>query len=101
MNTSEKLDGTTVLKSSNNVVGCEVEGEMVLLDLQSGTYFGLNPVGAEIWGQITQGKSLNEIQQYLLSRYDVGAELCQTEVFALVSKLTERGLVRNGNDEAA
>src|SRR4051794_24893754 len=99
MNTSEKIDGTTVWTASRNVVGCEVEGEMVLLDLQSGTYFGLNHVGAEIWNQIQQKKTLDEIQEVLLSRYRVAPEVCRAEVIALVSNLSERGLVRSGSDE--
>ena len=99
MNTAERVNGTTVWSPSKNAVGCEVEGEMVLLDLQSGTYFGLNPVGAEIWNQVIQRKSFAEIRQHLLSQYQVTPERCEQEVLALLTKLAEKGLVRNGSDE--
>jgi len=101
MNAVEKINGTTVWAASKNAVGCEVEGEMVLLDLQSGTYFGLNPVGADVWNQITQRKSFAEIQAYLLSQYRVTPERCEAEVLSLITKLAEKGLIRNGSDESA
>ena len=73
---------------------------MVLLDLQSGTYFGLNPVGAEVWNQLNQRKTLDQIQQHLLTRYRVSPERCRSEVFTLVSTLVERGLVLSGSDDS-
>jgi hypothetical protein len=76
-----------------NAVGCEIEGEMVLLDLDSDTYFGLNPVGADIWNFIREEKSLDEIQTYLLSRYNVPRERCEEEVRGLLVALAARGLI--------
>lgn len=101
MNIAEKVNGTTVWTPSKNAVACEVEGEMVLLNLQSGTYFGLNGVGTEIWNQLAQQKTFDEIQQHLLARYRVAPERCEAEVLALLTKLTERGLVRTGSDETS
>ena len=99
MNTAEKVNANSVWTASKNTVSCEVEGEMVLLDLQSGTYFGLNAVGAEIWNQITRHKSFAEIQHHLLGQYRVTPEQCEEEVLSLMTKLTEKGLVKSGNDE--
>jgi len=99
MNTAENATGMTVWSASKNAVSCEVEGEMVLLDLQSGTYFGLNSIGAEIWNQVTQRKSFAEIQKHLLSEYRVTPERCEAEVLSLLTKLAEKGLVKCGNDE--
>ena len=49
MTTAEDIVMTTRILASDKVVGCEIDGEIVLLHLDTGTYFGLNPVGAEIW----------------------------------------------------
>ena len=34
---------------SSQVVAREVGNETVLLDLESGTYYGLDPIGARMW----------------------------------------------------
>jgi hypothetical protein len=101
MNTAEKLNEKTIWSPSKNVVACDVEGEMVLLDLQSGTYFGLNGVGAEIWNQISQRKSMGEIQRHLLSVYQVAPDRCEAELHNLVIQLSDRGLLRSGGDDTA
>jgi len=91
----------TIWIPTKNAVSCELEGEIVLLDLQSGTYFGLNKVGAEIWNQLTLGKSTDEIQQYLAGRYAVSAERCRRDVLALIGQLREKGLVRAEDEDEA
>ena len=101
MNTADRIEGATVWTVSKSAVGCEVGGEMVLLDLNSGTYFGMNAVGAEIWRQLNLGRSFDEIQQHLLERYRVSAQQCESEVLAFVGVLSQRGLIRNGSDEAS
>lgn len=107
MNTAERsISGPDAIRSTrwiadSNAVGCEIEGEMVLLDLQTGTYFGLNRVGAEIWNQLREGKTAGEIQTYLLSQYSVAPERCEAEVLALLTELRDRGLVKSANEAAA
>ena len=46
------LTGSTTITVSKDFVYCNVEDEMVLLGMEDGIYYGLNPVGAFIWEQI-------------------------------------------------
>ena len=57
-----------------NVKARQVGEEMVILDLASGTYFGLDPVGARIWKLMGEGKTLAEICEVMLDEYDVSLE---------------------------
>jgi hypothetical protein len=99
MKTAEDLLINTRVIAKASAVGCDVEGEMVLLDLDSDTYFGLNPVGADIWNYIREEKSLQEIQSYLLSRYKVSRERCEQEVRVLLTNLAAKGLIETRPDE--
>lgn len=94
MKTAEQITASTRVIASDNVVGCDIQGEMVLLDLNSGIYFGLNAVGADIWNFVREEKSVEEIQHYLMSQYAVSLERCEAEVISLLSRLSERGLIR-------
>lgn len=84
---------TTVIASSE-AISCDLDGEAVILHVGSGTYFGLNPLGAEIWSLIQQERTVSEICDRLLDEYDVGREQCETEVMALLCRLKEEGLIR-------
>lgn len=83
------------LVPAKDVVAREVGGETVLLDLSSGTYFGLNEVGNRIWFWIeTDGCTLGEISERLHSEFDVSAKDAQSDVFALAQSLVEHGLLQ-------
>jgi hypothetical protein len=78
------------------VMARQVGDETVILDLGSGTYFGLDPVGARIWQLIGEGKTLGEICDTMLDEYEVTREALQRDVFDLVDKLLEQKLISIG-----
>jgi hypothetical protein len=75
------------------VMARTVGDETVILDLASGTYFGLDPIGARIWQLIGEDKTLAEICETMLEEYEVEREQLETDVLRLSSELLERGLV--------
>jgi hypothetical protein len=71
----------------------QVGVETVILDLASGTYFGLDPVGARIWQLMGEGKTLAEICSMMLDEYEVERGQLETDVLRITGELLERGLV--------
>ena len=67
--------------------------ETVILDLESGTYFGLDPVGARIWQLMKEGKSLAEICDVMLNEYEVSREKLERDASALAQDLAARNLI--------
>lgn len=67
--------------------------ETVLLNLASGTYFGLNLVGARVWQLLSAGESMPTICEIILTEFDVRAESLQNDVIRLLQALLEQGLV--------
>jgi hypothetical protein len=67
--------------------------ELVLLHLESGTYFGLDPVGARVWQLIQAGKSLSQACDAVIEEYDVSREVLEQDVLALVRNLIDKKLV--------
>ena len=78
------------------VMARQVGDETVILDLGSGTYFGLDPVGARIWQLIGEGKTLGEICDTMLDEYDVTREALERDVVELADKLLEQKLISIG-----
>ena len=88
-----ELSGSTVVTVNNDYVYCKVEDEMVLLGMEDGIYYGLNPVGAFIWEQIKEPKTINRIRDAILDEYDVEKSECERDLFELLKELTEKGMV--------
>ncbi len=74
----------------------QVEGESVLLNLQDERYFGLDEVGTRIWALLTSSDSIQTAFEALLNEYDVEAEQLRRNLYDLIGKLVENGLVEVG-----
>jgi hypothetical protein len=77
----------------SQVMARQVGDETVILDLQSGTYFGLDPVGARIWQLIGEGRTFGEICDTLLDEYEVAREVLERDVNELAEKLLAQKLI--------
>lgn len=88
-----KLEDSIV--ASEDIVAREVGGETVLLDLEAGTYFGLNAVGGRIW-QMLEGSSLqlSQVCDQLEGEFAVERATLETDVLALVSDMMANNLVK-------
>jgi len=67
--------------------------DCVMLDLKSGTYFGLDPVGARVWQLLNDGKSIDETCAILAIEFDATREQIDADVSQLVKELAANGLV--------
>ncbi|WP_321422026.1 PqqD family protein [uncultured Methanobacterium sp.] len=88
-----ELSGSTVVTVNNDYVYCKVEDEMVLLGMEDGIYYGLNPVGAFIWEQIKEPKTIDQIRDAILDEYNVEKDECERDLLELLKELTENGMV--------
>ena len=68
--------------------------ETVILDLASGTYFGLDGTGTRIWQLLEQGTTLREVCEAMLADYDVAPQDIERDVLELARELSARGLIR-------
>jgi hypothetical protein len=69
-----------------------LDDEAVLLNLKTGTYFGLDAVGTRIWQLLTEHRSLARVLDLLLEEYDVDRGPLEQDLLALVDQLCSKGL---------
>src|SRR5205823_10884878 len=70
-----------------------IEGEVILIALDTGTYYSLRETGADVWAGIEQGAAEGEILEALARRYDAAPEEMRPAVGALLAELRAEGLV--------
>jgi Coenzyme PQQ synthesis protein D (PqqD) len=91
--------------NSPNVIHETIEGEVILIDLKTGTYYSLREAGAAIWEAIDRGAGLDEIEGALELRYEGSPDEIRDSVRELVGELEREGLIRaeqsNDGDRAA
>jgi hypothetical protein len=87
------MNATDTFSIAPDVMAQEVGDEIVILDLRSGTYFGLDPVGARIWRHAEAGKSLDGICEELLAEFDVSGADARRDAAELLEQLVARALI--------
>ena len=78
---------------SSEVLSQEVDGETVILDLESESYFGLDEVGTRIWQLLNEGSNLQTVFDILLGEYDVDEKQLEKDIQDHVALLVEAGLI--------
>ena len=81
------------LTVSGEVMVQEVGGEIILLDMASEQYFGLDAIGTRIWQLIGQHDLLRDIHGVLCAQFDAAPDQIATDLVALAQSLQEAGLV--------
>jgi len=71
----------------------DVAGETVLLNLSTGTYFGLDQVGTRMWNVLQEAGSIQKAYDILFSEYEVDPETLLKDLKKLVEELVGHGLL--------
>jgi hypothetical protein len=82
-----------VYSRNNDFVFNEVDGELVMMNLENGAYVSLNETGKSIWNILETPKNINEIVELLLQEFEVSAEICTKEVNDFLLKMLDKNVV--------
>jgi hypothetical protein len=80
--------------ASPAVVFRQLEDGAVLLDLESGVYFGLDEVGTRIWALLLERGTPAAVCEAMLDEFEVEPAVLAADVLRLVSELQQNGLLR-------
>ena len=75
--------------------------EVAILNSETGTYFGLDPIGSRIWCLMAEGVAIDEVVSTLLSEYQVDEQRVRDDLRELIEQLSARSLVKISNEEDA
>jgi hypothetical protein len=92
---------STLLCADEEVVSCQFGDGLALLDLRSGQYFSLNRVGAFVWSQLGEAKTLGEIRRAMLDRYDATEAQCSADLHSWVESMARAKLIKASDAAAA
>ena len=82
------------------VVYRELDGEMVLLNLDTGNYYGLDPVGTRMWNLLKEHGTTEKVLETMKEEYEVKEEQLRGDIQELVQKLAAKGLVKADGQKA-
>jgi len=81
------------LRVHRSVLSRELAGETVLLNLESGVYYGLDAIGTRVWNLLTEERTFDDVCTIMLQEFDVARETLQGDLTTLVRELCEKQLL--------
>jgi hypothetical protein len=87
------VDGSTVLRMPDAVSMRTVHDEVVLLDMASEQYFGLNAVGRCVIQTVSGGADVDGAVAAVFAEFDAPEDQIRADVMALVEELVATGLL--------
>jgi hypothetical protein len=98
--TSNSVDATsriadsTIISRSPSVVTAEIDGEVVMMSIEQGQYFGLDDIGSDIWKRLDPPCAFADLIERLAADYDADRDSIAADVRALLEIMAERDVVR-------
>jgi coenzyme PQQ synthesis protein D (PqqD) len=83
-----------LLRLRNDAVAWrEVDGEVLVLGLDSSTYFSVNSTGGLLWKRLAAGTTRDDLVASLVTEFDVDRDRAAADVDAFLSHLGSSGLL--------
>ncbi len=92
MNLNSEDRRTRYTRNTRTISG-RLHDELVMMDIEQGKYFSLNPVATRIWDLLENPVSVEELCRHLTDEYDVDSSRCRDEVVELLEGMARLGLV--------
>jgi hypothetical protein len=77
-----------------DLIASEMDGDLVMMSIERGEYYGISGVGTRIWELVEQPASLAQIASTIHAEFDIDAPSCERDVLQFVGEMLTRGVVK-------
>src|SRR5437763_14899047 len=84
----------TIIARSPSVLTAEVDGEIVMMSIEQGRYFGLDDIGSDIWRRIEPPCSFADLIKRLTVDYEADRATIAADVQSLLGRMAAQDVVR-------
>ena len=93
MRVAKTIDVDSVVSRDPDIDAADLNGEIVMMNIDKGKYFALNEVGSRIWNMIVKPQKVGNIIDSLLTEYEIDRLTCENEVLNFLGRMYEAGLI--------
>lgn len=85
----------------NRVSWDEIDGETLIINVETGFYFSLDDVGSLIWSMLADGADEPDMVARIVSEYAVEESTARDDLQALIDALADEELVERRSESGA
>ena len=84
----------TSLTRDPDLVCAEMDGDLVMMSIENGEYYGIGGVGTRIWELLDQPTTIQRLVETIKTEFDIQEDRCRDDVLSFSEKLFELGLIK-------
>ena len=84
----------TSLTRDPDLVCAEMDGDLVMMSIENGEYYGIGGVGTRIWELLDQPTTIQQLVETIKTEFDIEEDRCRDDVLSFSEKLFELGLIK-------
>jgi len=90
---ARQLSIQSVVTRNVNLVTTNIDGEIVMMSIDNGEYYGLDETGTRIWELLETPQPIHQLIQQLLEEFDVAPDECQADTLDFLDELLQKELI--------
>jgi len=83
-----------VVINNGAVLTTEIDNEIVMMDIDNGSYYNLDDIGTEIWRRLAVPLTVEKLCRDLEALYEASSSVIERDVLSLLTRLEEKRLIR-------
>lgn len=76
---------------SPDLIATEMDGDIVMMHVRSGQYFGISGVGPRLWALLEHPMTIEQMTDTIVSEYKVDEQTCRGDILIFVQALLDQG----------
>lgn len=94
MSSKKTIDLQSTIARNEEIIFSDMGDETVMMSIDKGEYYGLDPMGRRIWELLEKPAQVNAICDTLCCEYNVTPEQCARDVLAFLNQLFEKEIIK-------
>ena len=83
----------TTICRTKDVVASDIDGEVVMMSIENGAYYGIDSIGSRIWELIETPCKVSELIEKLLEEFEVDRPTCEKDVLKFLEELQKDKII--------
>ena len=84
---------SSVVSRNDTIVFTDLDDTIVMMDVDEGQYYELDPVAAQIWSLIEKEQTAENICVALAEEFDVDTTTCKQDTLEFLQAASEQGII--------
>ncbi len=83
----------SVVAPSEDLVSSDLDGEVVMMSIENGKYYGLDDICSRIWALLGEPRKVSELCVTLMEEFEVSREQCEADVLVFLNDMAGDNLI--------